>query len=198
VHDHAAELIQWGAPGPLAKTGTPREAYLSPLTDEDADALLAELNLSVGFRSLPGRPHENWAPGSGVTDGEAIARIRREQGALRAHLLSGRTDAACSVCGRDVPANLLVAGHIIPRAELSDDERHQFEAIAMLICLLGCDALFEYGYVVVDEGGVIAPGRTTHHPTLTAEVTKRVGNKSPAWSDSNSLAFRAHELRHAP
>ncbi|MBG6109068.1 hypothetical protein IWX88_002739 [Frigoribacterium sp. CG_9.8] len=74
--DRVAELVAWGTPGPLSRLGVPREAYLSPLSDIDADALLQELDVKTPSRSLPGRPHEDWPAGSGLTDAEAIARIR--------------------------------------------------------------------------------------------------------------------------
>ena len=194
--DRVAELITWGVPGPFSRLGSPREAYLSPLTDTDADALLAELGLTIPSRTLPGRPHEDWEPGTGTTDAEAIARIRLEQGALRAFLLKGNKTADCAICGKTLPANFLVAGHIIPRSELSHSERHDFDKIAVLICLLGCDALFEYGLIVVDENGLVARGRPTDNPSVELEVDSRSGRRSPGWTEARAASFQSHQLRH--
>jgi hypothetical protein len=191
-----AELITWGSPGPLTVLGVPREAYLSPLSDVEAEALLQELNVRVPNRSMPGRPHEDWPAGSGTTDAEAIAKIRVEQGELRAYLLDGRAGAACGICARFVPAELLVAGHIVPRAKLDDKQRRQYDAVAMLICLLGCDALFEHGYVVVNSNGRVAPGRSTADSTLSVEVATRAGTASPAWKQTTAAAFEAHGKIH--
>jgi hypothetical protein len=192
-----SDLIAWGAPGPLSVHGIPREAYLSPLTPVDAEALLRELDVSIPRRSLPGRPHENWTSVPGITDATAIAKIRIEQGALRAYLLDGRTRRACAICGRHIPAELLVAGHIVPRAGLNDEERRQYDSVAMLVCLLGCDALFEHGYLVVDSDGRVAPGHSTDDAAITMEVAARVGAESPAWRSSTAASFRVHEKMHS-
>lgn len=194
--DRVAALIAHGSPGPLSRFGVPREAYISPLSDQDADALLHELNLSVPERHLPGRPHENWAARSGETDAEAIARIRKEQGSLRAHLLQGRSAAPCALCGKETPAAFLVAGHIIPRSEISDEDRWKFDEIAMLVCLFGCDALFERGYLTVDERGVVSPGRQTNEQRVHEEIASRVGKQTIGWYERNARAFELHRARH--
>ena len=191
-----AQLIQPGTPGPLTSAGVPREAYISPLTDTDADALLAELGIEAPHRHLPGRPHENWASGSGDTDATAIARIRKEQSQLRAHLLDGRASAECSICTRTIPADLLVAGHIVPRKDLGDAQRWNFESVAMLVCILGCDALFEHGYVVVGHDGRVAAGRATSAASVLEAVVARIGGRSPSWKNSTAPAFASHAAMH--
>ncbi|GGF18180.1 hypothetical protein GCM10011399_09850 [Subtercola lobariae] len=195
--DEVAQLISHGTPGPLSQYGVPREAYISPLTVGDAEALLAAVGISVPNRTLPGRPHEDWIPGSGPTDAEAIARIRKEQGALRAFLLDGSEGAPCAICGLETPAAFLVAGHIVPRSELEDSERRRFDSVAILVCLFGCDALFENGYVVVDSGGKVAAGRATNDPTIASEISQRLGTPSSGWSLATSAMFATHAAQHA-
>jgi hypothetical protein len=191
-----AQLIEPGTPGPLTVAGVPREAYISPLNDADADALLAELGVEAPLRHLPGRPHENWAPGSGDTDATAIARIRTEQSQLRAYLLDDRASAECGICNRAMPADLLVAGHIIPRRNLDDAQRRDFESVAMLVCVLGCDALFESGYLVVGKDGRVAAGRATSAESVVEQVAVRTGGRSPAWRKSTAPAFESHAAMH--
>jgi hypothetical protein len=195
--DRIAELIEWGTPGPLTRRGIPREAYLSPLTEADATSLLEELAVAIPMQSLPGRPHENWPFGRGDTDAHSMVRIRREQGALRAHLLAERRSAPCAICGRDIDAELLVAGHIVPRAELTEEERYDFEGAAMLVCLFGCDALFENGYVVVDETGLVRGGRPSDSRIIQDEVATRAGTASAGWNQTRAGAYRAHFERHS-
>ncbi len=110
-----------------------------------------------------------------TTDTEAITKIRVEQGRLRAHLLQGADHGVCDLCGRDLPSDLLVAAHIQPRSELSDSERLDFERVAMLACVLGCDALFEAGYIAVDDQGRIVAGRQAATDALTAKVSTLAG-----------------------
>ncbi|MFB2583332.1 hypothetical protein [Herbiconiux liukaitaii] len=194
--NRVAELITHGSPGPLSRYGVPREAYISPLSDQDADALLQELDLAVPERHLSGRPHEDWPAGSGATDAEAIARIRKEQGSLRAHLLRGRTLAPCALCGKETPATFLVAGHIVPRSEISDEDRWKFDEIAMLVCLFGCDALFEQGYVAIDGTGVVSPGRRADDERLEEEIGARIGRKAIGWHEQNAATFEKPFLNH--
>ena len=191
-----AQLIEPGTPGPLTAAGVPREAYISPLTHTDAHALLAELGVEAPLRHLPGRPHENWAPGSGDTDATALARIRKEQSQLRAHLLDGRASAECGICTQAIPADLLVAGHIVPRRDLGDAQRWEFESVAMLVCILGCDALFEHGYLVVGDDGRVTPGRAASAASVVEAVAARTGGRSLAWTESTASAFGSHAAMH--
>jgi len=57
--------------------------------------------------------------------------------------------------------------------------RAQFEVVAMLVCLLGCDALFERGYLVVGEQCELVPGRETASEVLRAAVERRTGTAAP-------------------
>lgn len=98
--DEVAQLISHGTPGPLSQYGVPREAYISPLAVDDGEALLTALGVSIPNATLPGRPHEDWSRGSGLTDADAIVQIRKEQAALRAFLLDGADKAVCAICGR--------------------------------------------------------------------------------------------------
>lgn len=155
--------------------------------------MLDEMGVDVPTRSLPGRPHENWALGmGGATDAEVISSIRKEQGALRSFLLAGRQIDTCSICGLALPADMLVAGHIVPRAELSDEQRHNFRSVAMLVCLLGCDALFESGRIVVADHGDVRRGAAVSDPVLQAEIDRRVGRQSAAWTVHTAPQFRNH------
>ena len=76
---------------------------------------------------------------------------RREQAALRDRLLGGKAFAQCGVCGRAIPRALLIAGHIKRRESCNPNEKRD-PNVAMLVCSLGCDALFEHGYISVQGG----------------------------------------------
>lgn len=80
---------------------------------------------------------------------------RVEQAFLRRVLLSGREAAPCAFCGRDLPVDLLVAAHLKARSELTRQEKLRFREVAVLACTLGCDALYEHGYLAVDERGCL-------------------------------------------
>ena len=80
--------------------------------------------------------------------------VRREQSALRRLLVGTKTETECGICGRMLPVSLLVAAHIKQRSERTQAEKADIPFIAMPICTLGCDALYEKGWVTVDAGVV--------------------------------------------
>lgn len=83
---------------------------------------------------------------------------RRVVESARQHLLRQRDTAPCAIFGEVLPVRLLVAGHIKPRNRCTEQERVDFTATARLICALRCDALFEWGYIVVGADGQVRPG----------------------------------------
>lgn len=191
--DELAVLLDYSRPGgPLNRNGTPAEKYISRLQPEEARRLLGRLRVKEPTRRAYDRPHEDWRPEDGETDANALARVRREQGHLRAMLLSGRSEAACGICGRLTPQEFLVAGHIVPRSQLTNEERLQFKRVAMLICTFGCDALHERGYTVVDEAGLVQVGRDSRSGIVRAEIAQRVGAPAPAWTTATASMFALH------
>lgn len=94
-------------------------------------------------------------PHFGSLDGRAEVKIRKEQGQLRALLAGGRKSAPCALCGHPYPMPFLVAAHVKKRAQCTDAERLDLANVAMLACLFGCDALYEAGWITVDENGRI-------------------------------------------
>lgn len=67
----------------------------------------------------------------------------------------------------------------------------------MLVCLFGCDALFENGYVVVDSQGKVAAGKVTNDSTISSEVTRRLGTPSIGWSLTTASMFATHADQNA-
>jgi hypothetical protein len=94
---------------------------------------------------------------------------RVEQAFLRRFLLAGRAAAPCAFCGLEFPAGLLVAAHVHRRAELSREERLAFDQAAVLACSLGCDSLYERGFLAVR-----ADGKLSTAVDGTAPVTERL------------------------
>ena len=190
--ERVSELITLGQRGPLNVNGEPARKYLSPLSETDGLALLAELNVSplITDEGLMGRPADSW--GGDETDVLSLRTIRAEQSELKRHLLRGRLTAECSICGEELPKRLLIAGHIKPRSKCSEDERKDFRAAAMLVCNLGCDALFEWGYVVVDGGGKVRPGRGPETQRVKVAVTAVSGKSCLAFNKATSGNFAQH------
>jgi len=120
------------------------------------------------------------------------AIIRQEQATLRNHLLQGHSTGICGICGYKLPANLLVAGHIKPRTSCTDEEKRDIQSIAMLYCVLGCDALYEKGYIYVKEGVVRSRSKANDMDGLKGILNGFDGNPCPYWTPERAVYFRWH------
>lgn len=126
------------------------------------------------------------------TDGNRMQKVRKEQRPLRDFLLKGASSARCSICRKLFGENLLWASHIKQRSKCTTAERRDFRNIAALMCVLGCDALFERGYIIVGRGGVIALGRPSNSPEVIARTNKLVGKQCNAWTAQSEPYFKWH------
>jgi hypothetical protein len=133
----------------------------------------------------------------------AVRRMgRREQRFLRGALGIATGDpnavAACGMCARTFPQGFLVAAHIKPRHVCSDAERLDLPHVGWALCVAGCDALFEQGYLGVSEEGRILGLRpvTTIPAALQELMEPLLGTTAPGWSPNRAVYFEAHRLRH--
>lgn len=118
-------------------------------------------------------------------DGETVANSRKEQAFLRSYLLQGKSKGDCVICGHSFPTELLVAAHIKPRSECSRDEKLDFDNIAALMCVLGCDSLFEKGFVYMSDGMVHANPRRNRTPHVKTAIEQLAGRGVTNWRGSS-------------
>jgi len=127
----------------------------------------------------------------GETDGSQFRSYRREQRILRGALGIGSGDGdrphKCGLCGVARPERLIVAAHIKRRADCTESERRDLRSVAMPACTLGCDALFENGYLAVADGG-----RILVYESAGMTLTSYHGEVASAWSPSREPYFRWH------
>ncbi|MEJ2855388.1 MULTISPECIES: HNH endonuclease [unclassified Saccharothrix] len=128
-----------------------RSAFVAAVLATLPRAVVTKKPAAVSLGYAPVAPD----PQFGVLDRTAVAKYRVEQGALRHVLIGDAAVGTCALCGRELPVDLLVAAHIKKRAECSDEERNDLRNVAMLACSLGCDRLFELGYVTVGADGTV-------------------------------------------
>ena len=94
-----------------------------------------------------------------ATDRKVLTRSARiEQSILRTILLKEAEDEKCALCDKLLPTPLIVAAHIKPRSECSLIERKDMNVV-MPVCKIGCDDLFEKGFIWVSDAGVIETGK---------------------------------------
>jgi hypothetical protein len=131
---------------------------ITVLNEDETDTLQNMLTLdSAPTLAEPYDPQDENAAVEGF-DGELERRTLRaqrgEQAALKRRLLPGPI-GQCALCGRTLPGTFLVAAHIKKRVMCTDEEKRDLANIAMLACILGCDAFYEHGYIAVAPGGTI-------------------------------------------
>ncbi|WP_369377371.1 hypothetical protein [Streptomyces sp. cg36] len=125
------------------------------LSEMDGAILTDLVGYEDSVRGVPPQSPGGASPRLGPSDAVAEVQRRTEQGHLKKTLLPG-SEGECALCRRTLPRALLVAAHIKKRAACSEAERWDLNNVAMLACLLGCDSLFEHGFVAVEEGGQLA------------------------------------------
>jgi hypothetical protein len=127
-------------------------------------------------------------------DGLRTTTVRLEQSLLRYLVLGKRDFANCALCGEMFPSDLLVVAHIKRRADCTDLERRDYKNNIMTACALGCDDLFERGYIVI-EGGLVEAGPTK---STGAAVRRRVselrGRPCLTWNAKSKKFFVWHRL----
>lgn len=125
-------------------------------------------------------------------DKTAEVTVRREQAYLRRTLLKKRKNAPCAFCGEIFSRELLIAAHIKRRSNCSNEERSDIWNVAVLACAMGCDSLFEKGFVGVSSGkycvcsNIHLPGKVnTHLKGLDGKTCK-------VWTEKSKKYFAWH------
>jgi hypothetical protein len=170
---------------------------ISVLKQAEGEALQTLLTLDASVAALPeldpASTEEAVEAFSGELERVALSARRGEQAALKRRLLPGPT-GECALCGRTLPGTFLVGAHIKKRAVCSEEEKRDLSNIAMLACTLGCDALYEHGYVSVAPGGVIqiSPLAASAHEVDTYVRERLMGRVVRWWSSSREPYFEWH------
>lgn len=132
----------------------------------------------------------------GPLDREQTVLGRIEQAFLRSQLFQGQDLARCSLCGHDFPKEIMVAAHVKPRSECTARERRDAKCIVFAVCLLGCDALYERGFLSVDEAGRVVTASAVGLPAAVKEHLRAVrGIRCPAWHEGTVDYFAWHYKR---
>ena len=128
------------------------------------------------------------------TEMEIISKRRLEQAFLKDFLFGKATIGICGICNNNYPIAFLVAAHLQKRY-LSSDEERKNPNIVMPMCTLGCDALYEKGYITVKDGKVNRLKRYINSKTLDNYITSIVGNDCRYYSNETKPFFDWHNKR---
>jgi hypothetical protein len=129
-------------------------------------------------------------------DKESKVIGRKEQKKLRELHIDIKSYGTCSICGSKLPSNLLIAAHIKKRSKCNLEEKKDLYNIATPMCALGCDALFERGYISINEGKVVAvvPPSTNN---AQSHIDMLIGEVCRDFKDSNRRYFDWHFEYHS-
>lgn len=174
---------------------------ISVLEDEASETLQTLLTLEPAAAEPsealdPAEEDAAVAAFDGDLERKAQRAYRGEQSALKRRLLRGPT-GRCALCGSVLPAAFLVAAHIKKRAVCSDDEKRDLGNIAMLACTLGCDVLYEHGYVTVATGGALQVSPLATGSGRIADYIAEMleGRTVDWWSADRELYYEWHRSR---
>jgi hypothetical protein len=130
------------------------------------------------------------------TDAFFTSKLRLEHLLLKTILFFGKTKCECAICGREFPVNLLIAAHIKKRAKCTLNERLDHN-IVMPACVMGCDALYEKGYISLDwEGTIVSLKENTLHCQPKIYINTLAGRRSSFHKEKNSSYFMEHYQMH--
>ena len=190
------------AGGVGTKRGEPTQAQVV-----DLEALLflksgpipvSEAEMVAGVPLATNGKVQEFDPASfdGELQDRRLAPVRLEQRKLRS-LHIPDPSGICALCSQELPADLLVAAHIKKRTWCTDDEKRDLRNVAMVNCILGCDALYEKGYVGVRPNGQLAFSTSKHAPTsqLLKETAQQLPTRTSEWRLENRRYFAWH-LKH--
>jgi hypothetical protein len=129
----------------------------------------------------------------GALDQPSNGYERGEQSQLRRRIFGSASTVACALCGHTYPVQLLHAAHIKRRSLCTDEERRDLTHVAMPACILGCDALFEMGFIAVgDDGRIVLSPALSGHDELTKRA-KQLEDRLCSWHTAGSAPyFRWH------
>jgi hypothetical protein len=125
-----------------------------------------------------------------------VVNARREQSTLRDILFKNKAESECAICGRILPVELLTTAHIKKRSVCETSERND-PNVVMAACNLGCDALFEKHYIVVDEDGVVQAGERKGTGGVSAALDSVLGRTCSALTPESSVYFEYHRAQSA-
>lgn len=185
------------------KNGDVKQGYLFEQPREAAQWVMEHLGLVTKSDEPPieSTPAQNSNSNEELfivvgPDGQVTASRRPEQARLKRFLFGQRTVNLCALCGKELPNSLLVVSHIKKRSHSDLHERGDLN-IVMAACALGCDAIYERGYITVNTHGLIQQGpRNPETNHLRSYINDMLGRRVTAHSPGTSKYFEWHHNWH--
>lgn len=130
------------------------------------------------------------------TDATSLATRRLEQVCLKMKLFGNKAIAMCGICNKEYPVSFLSAAHIKKRSHCSEIERVN-PNIVMPMCRMGCDELFENGYIFVQDGEVRRLRVTPISNAVNEYIAAVEGNRCSYYNGYTESLFYWHYEHHS-
>jgi hypothetical protein len=125
------------------------------------------------------------------TETEIISKRRLEQGYLKSNLFGKKTIGTCAGCKKEYPVSYLITAHIKKRAFCEPNERKDLN-IVMPMCKLGCDEIYEKGYISVSNGVFVDMSKTPNSAELQKYINQISGSKCDFYNEKTKAYFDWH------
>ncbi|HWW40118.1 hypothetical protein [Pedobacter sp.] len=125
------------------------------------------------------------------TDKSQSIKARLEQPVFRGWLFKRKKYAICGICHTNYPVAFLHAAHIKKRSKCTHEERTDLD-IVMSMCRMGCDDLYERGYISVKDGKVIGLKQKYITPAIEKAKDAVIGNDCTHYNDQTMKYFEWH------
>ncbi|MFJ7907080.1 hypothetical protein [Kitasatospora sp. NPDC096204] len=133
----------------------------------------------------------------GELDQRSLTLVRRERQRLRRTKFGTGERITCALCGTSLPSRVVHTAHIKRRRDCDIYERRHL-ANVMGACVLGCDTLFEHGYLYVSEQGLVTPTTTAlDDPGLQPALTALSGRHCTEFTEESRPYFAWHRTNIA-
>lgn len=130
-------------------------------------------------------------------EAQGTVQIRREQSYIRKRLFGNQAVFKCGICHREFPVSFIIAAHIKKRANCTLEEKKNVAYIVMPMCNYGCDALYERGYIAIENGKAIDLKKKPNTPSVQQYINEIAGTVCEYWNDNTAPYFRWHFKRHS-
>jgi hypothetical protein len=149
------------------------EIFLEEISEEDYDSLVLKLDSLM------------------ETESEIITTRRLEQSYLKRNLFGRKVIGTCACCKKDYPISYLVTAHIKKRAFCDLKERKDLKVV-MPMCKMGCDDIYEKGYVSVFKGLFVDMKKSPNSKHLEEYISSVIGNKCEYYDSDTEAYFEWH------
>lgn len=129
------------------------------------------------------------------TESEYQTKRRLEQGYLKSLLFGKNTIGKCACCKKEFPVSFLVTAHIKKRSFCTKLEKLD-PNIVMPMCKLGCDEIYEKGYISVVNRQFINMNKTPISDSLNEYIKSIENNECEYFSNDTKKYFDWHLNHH--